>query len=169
MHVDHAVFGPCTPNARLTDFNAPTGRRPRHGGERHSARDRRDRARAADPHHRGGLARRAAGTRHVFGRRDPAADGRRDVRGARGVPQDHRQLRRAPRPRRRDERRPRSAQRRAVPRSGSRTHGHHLRDHQRGRREPSRLTSPSATRFAATRRSRAPGRCSSRSAAAARA
>ena len=123
---------------------------------------------AADPDHRGGVARRAARPRHVLDRRDPlrrpldaalaALDGFRHIIDGYGV---------ARRPRRGDERGPRGAQRRHVPRSHPRPHRHRVRDHQRSRREPARLPRGPARARRHTARSRAPGRCSPRSAAAA--
>ena len=89
---------------------------------------------------RRGVARRAARPRHVFRRRDPLADRRCGARGARGLPPDHGGVRRRRCPGRRDQRGPRGAQRRHVPRPDPRPHGHRVRNHQRGGREPARLS-----------------------------
>ena len=66
---------------------------------------------AQRPRDRGGVARRPARPRHVFGRRHPLADRRRRARGARRVPPHHGRLRRRRHPGGGDERGPRGAQR----------------------------------------------------------
>ena len=100
-------------------------------------------------------------------RRHQTADRRRGVRGARRIPPNHGRLRRrrasAPWPPARSARRATAH----VPRPDWGRTGHHLRDHQRGRREPAACISRCARLCAPSRQSRARGPCWSRSAAAA--